>query len=104
MQKTGIIFFLFISLASCTKDKTAGEKLGDNSINTDSTKIIALGKFLPTAGISARGTASIVKYADTFRVQLDSFYVSSGPDLKVYLSTKATPAEFINLGFDKYLH
>ena len=31
-------------------------------------------------------------------VRLENFSVSSGPDLKVYLSKSATPTDFVNLG------
>jgi hypothetical protein len=61
-------------------------------------KIIFRGSFLPTAGISIAGVVKILKDSAQLRVQLDSFSVTPGPDLKVYLSAQSTPAGFINLG------
>lgn len=56
------------------------------------------GVFAPTSGISVKGEAEIRKENNTYYVKLISFSVSSGPDLKVYLSKRNTPNEFVNLG------
>lgn len=56
------------------------------------------GAFYPTAGISVSGSANIYKDGNVFKLSLEGFGVSSGPDLKVYLSTSANPDTFINLG------
>lgn len=56
------------------------------------------GTFLPTSGITVTGEAKIYQENGQHKVQLENFSVSSGPDLKVYLSKAATPTEFVNLG------
>lgn len=56
------------------------------------------GTFIPTAGISVTGNAKIYLENNQYKVVLDDFSVSSGPDLKVYLSKAASPNEFVTLG------
>ncbi len=56
------------------------------------------GAFIPTAGISVAGEAKIYLENGKYKVNLENFTISDGPDLKVYLSKAATPTEFVNLG------
>lgn len=90
-------FLLF--LASC-------EVQGD--LTRDVTKVIAISKetsvlkssgtFAPTSGINASGTAKIYLDNSQYKLELSNFSVTSGPDLKVYLSKSNTPTDFVNLG------
>lgn len=61
-------------------------------------KVLFHGDFKPSAGINITGVAKILKDSVQLIVKLDSFSVSAGPDLKVYLSKQSTPVSFINLG------
>lgn len=56
------------------------------------------GSFVPTSGISVTGEAKIYLENGQYKVVLDNFSISDGPDLKVYLSKAATPTQFVNLG------
>lgn len=56
------------------------------------------GFFEPTSGIAVSGQAKIYQEGSQYKVKLDNFTISSGPDLKVYLSKAATPSGFVNLG------
>ncbi|MRX41932.1 hypothetical protein GJU43_21855 [Flavobacterium sp. LC2016-23] len=56
------------------------------------------GVFKPTSGIAVTGKAGIYLDGTQYKVSLEGFSISSGPDLKVYLSTSEKPNEFINLG------
>lgn len=56
------------------------------------------GVFAATPGISISGQAKISLDSGRHLLLLDSFSVSSGPDLKVYLAKEYPPANFINLG------
>lgn len=56
------------------------------------------GVFAPTSGITVRGNAKIFLDNGQNKLELVDFSISSGPDLKVYLSKTATPTEFVNLG------
>jgi Electron transfer DM13 len=82
---------------SCSKDKT-----GDNGYMAPAAGNGGMaslkGAFYSTAGIEVSGSATVVFEGGDYSVLLDSFSVTAGPDLKVYLSKKETPFEFINLG------
>lgn len=56
------------------------------------------GTFMPTVGISVTGNAKIYLENNQYKVVLDNFLISEGPDLKVYLSKAATPYDFVTLG------
>jgi hypothetical protein len=56
------------------------------------------GAFIPTAGISVAGEAKIYLENGKYKVNLEIFSISDGPDLKVYLSKAASPTQFVNLG------
>lgn len=56
------------------------------------------GAFVPTSGITVAGEAKIYLENNQYKVVLDNFSISSGPDLKVYLSKGSTPNEFVSLG------
>lgn len=83
-----------ISIVSCSKDKTGIAAAAGNDTGTLKYK----GVFYPTQWIVVNGRAGIYTAAGGVSLQLDSFSVSAGPDLKVYLSKKDIPDAFINLG------
>lgn len=56
------------------------------------------GVFVPTSGISVTGEARIYLENNQFKVKLEGFNITDGPDLKVYLSKAATPTDFVSLG------
>lgn len=56
------------------------------------------GIFAPTSGITVNGGVRIYQEGNGYKLQLDNFSISDGPDLKVYLSKSATPDTFVNLG------
>jgi hypothetical protein len=51
---------------------------------------VAAGNFMPTSGINVTGSAKIYLNGNQNEVRLENFSVSSGPDLKVYLSKRYT--------------
>lgn len=75
-----------------TKDKI------ESTIDPATSITVAQGSFAPNAGIKVSGAAKIVKDGNQFKVVLDNFSISSGPDLKVYLSKSNSPTDFITLG------
>ncbi len=90
-------FTIITLLLSCSKDKTAAT--ATVPVNVDSMPVKMYGTFTSTAGINVTGNVKIVSSGTVFSAVLDSsFLVSAGPDLKVYLSKKNTPFEFVNLG------
>ncbi len=83
-------------LLSCTKQNTVSIPLNETP---DSTAVLKYsGTFQPTAGITIAGSAKVYLINGKYQLALDSFRVSNGPDLKVYLGKEYPPANFINLG------
>lgn len=56
------------------------------------------GIFSPTSGISVSGGVEIYSENNEYRLRLSGFDISSGPDLKIYLSKSASPNDFVTLG------
>ncbi len=108
-MKTKLLFLpLFLMLISC---EVEGDLTRDViTVNVDQPNTIPiivdqpttitrlLGAFAPTSGISVQGKATIFLENDQFKLRLVDFSISSGPDLKVYLSKSNTPTDFVNLG------
>ena len=88
--------FLFC-LSSCTKEGDFTKPLDENT-STVNAVLIKSGAFDPTSGISVNGTAEVRMIANEYYVALVNFNISSGPDLKVYLSKSNVPDDFVNLG------
>lgn len=90
-------FLLF--LASCevqgdlTRDVTQGI-----AISKETSILKSSGTFMPTSGINTTGAAKIYLDNAEYKLELTNFSVTSGPDLKVYLSKSNTPTDFVNLG------
>ncbi len=97
MKKLLIIPILFLIL-SCQEEGELTHTV-QNSIPITPVAILKYhGIFEPTNGISVSGEAKIYQEGSQYKLQLDAFSISSGPDLKVYLSKAATPTNFVNLG------
>ncbi|MDI1256796.1 MAG: DM13 domain-containing protein [Flavobacterium sp.] len=98
MKKYVMLYFLILLFLSCESEgEFTRTEVGSVPVTTDSILQYS-GSFLPTSGIEVAGTANIYKDGSTFKVSLEGFSISSGPDLKVYLSTSESPNQFINLG------
>jgi hypothetical protein len=87
-------FFLF---ASCQEEGKLTRSVEETVISPNAI-LKYYGNFEPTNGILVSGEAKIYQEGSQFKVKLDNFSISSGPDLKVYLSKSAVPSEFVNLG------
>lgn len=89
---------IFLLLFSCeeqgdlTRDGLRDTTISQNSI------LKYHGLFMPTSGITVTGEAKIYLDGTNYKLQLENFSISEGPDLKVYLSKSDTPNQFINLG------
>lgn len=95
-------FLAVIIFTACTRESNVLQKAIQNSnLSLGALPVQATlkrGVFTATAGIRVMGTAKLVQQASGLKIQLDSFSVSAGPDLKVYLSQTAIPGNHLNLG------
>ncbi len=99
MKFKTLSFLLFsIIISSCTKQGEFTTPQNENTVIVANTILLKNGMFNPTSGITVSGNAEL-RMKDSGRfILLKDFSVSAGPDLKVYLSKKDTPSDFINLG------
>jgi hypothetical protein len=97
-MKTIILLPILFLLLSCevegdlTRDSVTKDTVSEN------TSTPLTGDFIPASGITVSGSAIIYLATNQNEVRLENFSISSGPDLKVYLSKSSTPKEFVNLG------
>lgn len=98
MKTKLLVLPLFLLLISCevegdlTQDKTLVV------INQPDLVLKYQGLFAPTSGINGSGTVKIYLEKNQYKLLLENYSISSGPDLKVYLSKSDTPTDFVNLG------
>ena len=102
MVKKGIYLIVLLLLFSCEEEgiftsNDAKNQLVNYDPNGDFVELYR-GTFNPTPGVSVNGEAVIYQQESTRYVSLENFSISSAPDLKVYLSTSASPNDFVNLG------
>lgn len=96
-MKKLILMTAILLFASCQEEGVLTRDQED--VVVDPTAVLKYyGTFIPTSGITVNGEAKIYLENNEYKVQLDNFSISGGPDLKVYLSKSAAPNEFVNLG------
>jgi hypothetical protein len=97
MKKFIYLLPILFLLLSCQEEGPLTK--GTNTVIIEPTAVLKFqGAFAPTSGISVTGEAKIYLENGQYKVNLENFSISSGPDLKVYLSKGATPTSFVNLG------
>lgn len=96
MKKYWLFLLVFLTLA-CEKEGELSQNSNDLAINQDAV-LKYTGNFIPTTGINANGIVNVYLDNGSYKVQIANAIISSGPDLKVYLSKSDTPNEFVNLG------
>ena len=98
-MKNVFAFLLGIFLfTSCEKEGNLTKKSLENNTVSNTAILKYSGEFYPTSGITVSGFAKIYLENNEYKVKLENFTVSDGPDLKVYLSKENTPINFVNLG------
>lgn len=83
---------------SCEKEGNMTTKSLENNTTSSAAVLKYSGEFSPTSGITVSGFAKIYLENNQYKVKLEDFAVSDGPDLKVYISKENTPINFVNLG------
>lgn len=96
MKKLSILA-LALLLLSCQEEGVLTQTPNSTTLNPNAT-LRYFGDFYPTAGIQVEGGVRIYQTPGGFQLELNGFSISSGPDLKVYLSQADTPSNFVNLG------
>lgn len=98
MRRTIImLIFTTLGLSSCLKQEVVTSTFIEET-EAPGTSLINSGEFKPTIGIMVAGVAQVRKENNLYSVNLVNFSISSGPDLKVYISKDSVPSDFVNLG------
>ena len=97
MKKLFILLPILFLILSCQVEGELTKSVDDNAIASNAI-LKYHGTFEPTGGINVSGEAKIYQEGSQYKVKLDNFNISDGPDLKVYLSKSSSPSEFVNLG------
>lgn len=87
-----------IAFTACSKNLNAPTNTVNDPIDTVVLKESYAGSFINGPYGAVRGTVKIFTDSVQYKLLLDSFNVSNGPDLHVYLSQEVQPVHFIDLG------
>ena len=97
-MKKIVIIVTFFAFISCEKEGILTSTKSQSGVISSTATITSVGTFNPTSGIAVTGNAKVFLDSGVSKLQLENFSISSGPDLKVYLSTTTSPTTFVNLG------
>ena len=97
-MKKLILLPLLVLFLSCEVEGVLTKTIEDTTPISPIESVLYTGNFVPTSGINVAGQAKIISENGSLKLELSEFSVSSGPDLKVYLSKSSSPDEFITLG------
>ncbi len=98
MKKFILVWFVAVMTAGCESEGPLTViEVGALPVPEEAIAVYS-GVFSSTQGINVSGSVKIYRQQSHYYAALKSFSVSSGPDLKVYLSTSAAPDQFLNLG------
>jgi hypothetical protein len=89
---TGCVLF-----TACKKETTSSTGVSTDTVDTTA-QLKYRGAFTNGAFGSTMGIVKIYAKNSAYSLVLDSFSVSNGPDLHVYLSKEMQPINFIDLG------
>ena len=98
MKNKFLLFSLLGLLYSCEQEGSFTRDVSSVMIDEQRSMLKKQGVFAPTSGITVNGGVKIFYENSDYKLRLVDFSISSGPDLKVYLSKSNTPTEFVNLG------
>ncbi|MFM9989617.1 DM13 domain-containing protein [Flavobacterium sp.] len=97
MKNVFIFLFCFFFLFSCENEGELTRKSLESTTISSAAILKYSGEFSSTSGITVSGFAKIYLENNEYKLKLEDFTVSDGPDLKVYLSKENTPINFVNL-------
>ena len=82
---------------ACKKEKTSSTDISMDNVDTTA-QLKYRGVFTNGPYGNTMGIAKIYAKTNMYTLVLDSFAVSNGPDLHVYISKEEQPVNFIDLG------
>ncbi len=89
----------FFALPGCKKnDGTTTTTTTTTNFDPTKATLLKQGTFGGNMGYTVSGSAKLYDYQGKKYIYLENFSSSGGPDLKVYVATTATAAQFVSLG------
>ncbi len=88
---------VLVLFTACKKEKTNAGPVSTDPVDSTA-QLLYRAAFNSGPYGTTLGAAKIFKKNDTYSLVLDSFSVTNGPDLHVYLSKERQPVNFIDLG------
>ena len=98
MKTRLLVLPFFLLLFSCEVEGDLTQDIIPVVINQPELALKYQGLFAPTSGISGSGIVNLYFQDTTYKLTLENYTISSGPDLKVYLSKSNMPIDFVSLG------
>ena len=98
MKTKFLLLPLLAILCSCEQQGDLTQDAVSVIVDQENTEHKYQGAFSPTSGINGSGIVKIYLEDNQYKLALENYSISSGPDLKVYLSKSNTPTDFVNLG------
>jgi hypothetical protein len=92
-----LLLLVALFMLSCEKEGELTRENNNVSI-LDNAVLKYTGSFEPTSGVNASGMVKVYFDNGVHKVEIENANVSSGPDLKVYLSKSDSPTQYVNLG------
>lgn len=92
-----LLLLVALFMLSCEKEGELTRESNNVSI-LDGAVLKYTGSFEPTSGVNATGIVKVYFDNGVHKVEIENANVSSGPDLKVYLSKSDSPTQYVNLG------
>ncbi|MFC4816835.1 MULTISPECIES: DM13 domain-containing protein [unclassified Flavobacterium] len=96
-MKKFLLLLVALFMLSCEKEGELTRENNNVSI-LDGAVVQYTGSFEPTSGVNASGMVKVYFDNGVYKVEIENANVSSGPDLKVYLSKSDSPTQYVNLG------
>jgi hypothetical protein len=98
-MKNRLLFLpLLLLFFSCEQEGVLTRDAKQVNINESSAVLKYQGAFSTTSGINGSGTVKIYLENNQYKLSLENYSITAGPDLKVYLSKSNAPTDFVNLG------
>ncbi|MEN9569983.1 MAG: hypothetical protein RL172_1214 [Bacteroidota bacterium] len=101
-MKTFCVLLLVFSCLTACKKESGTQAVSPMQPGNGQLPVLYRGVFMNGPYGQASGIAKVVVKDDLQQLLLDSFVVTGGPDLHVYLSKEVQPLNFIDLGKLKF--
>ncbi len=99
MKTIAILFAATILFVSCKKsENVAAPTPVDTTFDVTRATLLKTGSFAGSGSYTVNGTVKLYSFNNKNYIQFTNFGCNNGPDLKVYIATNNSAAQFVSLG------